>query len=382
MSETKTANGYGTEFSLDPEICHLNHAAVAPWPRRTVQAIKAFCDENATRGSQHYAQWLIVEQQLRDRLAQLINARSSDEIALLKSTSEALSVVAWGIDWKPGDEVLVSTQEFPSNRIVWESLRPLGVVVRQIELNIGDKAPERQLIEAINPRTRLVSVSSVQYATGLALGLEPIGQACREQGVAFCVDAIQSIGVLPFDVQACQADFVMADGHKWMLGPEGLALFYCRREWLERLKLRQFGWHMVEAMGDYDRQDWEPAHSARRFECGSPNMLGIHALHASVGLLLETGIENISNLVSSKISYLIEYLVNNGAIILSETRPGRRAGIVTFRFPDDDTERRYLSLQKQGVICAMRGGGIRFSPHFYTPQRVMDKALKLACQPL
>lgn len=382
MSETKPADGYDTEFTLDPEICHLNHAAVAPWPRRTVQAIKAFCDENATRGSQHYAQWLMVEQQLRDSLARLINARSSDEIALLKNTSEALSVVAWGIDWKPGDEVLVSTQEFPSNRIVWESLRPLGVVVRQVELNVGGKAPERQLIEAISPRTRLVSVSSVQYATGLALGLEPIGQACREQGVAFCVDAIQSIGVLPFDVQACKADFVMADGHKWMLGPEGLALFYCRNEWLERLKLRQFGWHMVEAMGEYDRPDWEPAHSARRFECGSPNMLGIHALHASVGLLLETGLEEISNLVSSNITYLIEYLVNNGAIILSETRPGRRAGIVTFRFPDDDTESRYQYLQQQGVICAMRGGGIRFSPHFYTPHRVMDKALKLACQPL
>lgn len=382
MSETKPADRYDTEFCLDPEICHLNHAAVAPWPRRTVQAIKAFCDENATRGSQQYAQWLNVEQQLRDHLARLINAQGSDEIALLKNTSEALSVVAWGMDWNAGDEVLISTQEFPSNRIVWESLRSAGVVVRQIELNVAGHAPEQQLIDAISARTRLVSVSSVQYATGLALNLETIGRACHERGVTFCIDAIQSIGVLPFDVQACQADFVMADGHKWMLGPEGLALFYCRREWLERLKLRQFGWHMVEAMGEYDRPDWEPARSARRFECGSPNMLGIHALHASVGLLLETGIESISNLVSLKISYLIEYLVNNGAIVLSETRPGRRAGIVTFRFPDDDTERRYLSLQKQGVICAMRGGGIRFSPHFYTPQRVMDKALKLACQPL
>lgn len=382
MSETIPASGYEAEFNLDPGICHLNHAAVAPWPRRTVQAVKAFCDENATRGSQHYAQWLNVEQQLRDRLAQLINAQGSDEIALLKNTSEALSVVAWGMDWKPGDEVLISTQEFPSNRIVWESLHPLGVVVRQVELNVADNTPEQQLIDAISTRTRLISVSSVQYATGLALDLEPVGRACREQGVAFCVDAIQSIGAQPFDVQACQADFVMADGHKWMLGPEGLALFYCRQEWLDRLTLRQFGWHMVEAMGDYDRIDWEPARSARRFECGSPNMLGIHALHASVGLLLETGLDEIANLVSSKISYLIDYLVNNGAIILSETRPGRRAGIVTFRFPDDDTESRYQYLQKQGVICAMRGGGIRFSPHFYTPQRVLDHALKLACQPL
>ncbi|TCK18323.1 selenocysteine lyase/cysteine desulfurase [Thiogranum longum] len=370
------------EFNLDPGICHLNHAAVAPWPLRTVQAVTAFCEENAATGSQRYAQWLNIEQQLRDRLAQLINAQSSDEIALLKSTSEALSVVAWGLDWKPGDEVLISTQEFPSNRIVWESLKPLGVTVRQIETDVANTSPAQQLVDAMSEQTRLVSVSSVQYATGLALDLATIGRACRERDIVFCVDAIQSIGALPFDVQACHADFVMADGHKWMLGPEGLALFYCRQAWLERLTLRQFGWHMVEAMGDYDRVDWEPAQTARRFECGSPNMLGIHALHASIGLLLETGMEKISNLISVKVSYLIDNLINKGAIILSETRPGQRAGIVTFRFPDEDTGKRYQYLQKQGVICALRGGGIRFSPHFYTPQAVLDRALELACQPL
>ena len=369
-----------TEFNLAPGICHLNHAAVAPWPECTVRAVQAFCEENATVGSQHYAQWLNVEQQLRERLAQLINARGSDEIALLKNTSEALSVVAWGLDWKPGDEVIISNQEFPSNRIVWESLQPLGVTVRQVELG-GDGTPEQRLIEAITPRTRLLSISSVQYATGLALDLVPIGLACREHSVAFCVDAIQSIGAQPFDAQACHADFVMADGHKWMLGPEGLALFYCRREWINRLTLRQFGWHMVEAMGDYDRTDWEPARSARRFECGSPNMLGIHALHASVGLLLNTGLEGVSEAISTKVSYLIDNLINNSAEILSETHPERRAGILTFRFPNDDTALRYRHLQEQGVICALRGGGIRFSPHFYTPQVVLDRALELACQP-
>lgn len=369
------------EFNLAPEICHLNHAAVAPWPLRTVRAVQAFSEENASVGSQRYAQWLDVEQQLRERLAKLINARGSDEIALLKNTSEALSVVAWGLDWKPGDEVIISTREFPSNRIVWESLQPLGVKVRQVDLS-GSDNPEQCLIEAITPRTRLLSVSSVHYATGLALDLVAIGRACRAQDIAFCVDAIQSIGALPFDAQACQADFVMADGHKWMLGPEGIALFYCRREWIERLTLRQFGWHMVEAMGDFERSDWAPARSARRFECGSPNMLGIHALHASIGLLLETGVTQIAKLISSNITYLTDYLLNNSAEILSEMRPERRGGIVTFRFPGDDTAVRYQYLQEQGVICALRGGGIRFSPHFYTPQSVLDRALKLACNPL
>ena len=111
--------------------------------------------------------------------------------------------------------------------------------------------------------------------------------ACKTAGVAFCIDAIQSIGVRPMDVQACHADFVVADGHKWMLGPEGLALFYCREEWIPRLSLKQYGWHMVEALGELRRRSWQAASSARRFECGSPNMLGVHALHASIELLIE-----------------------------------------------------------------------------------------------
>jgi selenocysteine lyase/cysteine desulfurase len=368
---------HADEFDLSPDICYLNHAAVAPWPRRTVAAVQRFAAENGATGSRHYARWMETEQQLRGQLASLINAGSSDEIALLKNTSEALSVVAWGIDWRRGDRVIISNQEFPSNRIVWESLRSLGVEV--VEVNIDDtNEPEATLIRCIDARTRLVSLSSVQYSTGLALQLAPIGAACRERGVAFCVDAIQSLGVKPFDAQACYADFVVADGHKWMLGPEGLALLYCRHEWLDRLTLRQFGWHMVEAAGDFDRRDWQPARSARRFECGSPNMLGIHALHASLGLLLETGIPEIFAAVLNKTTRLIDRLTDRGFTILSEMHPDRRAGIVTFTRPGVDNAALYRHLQANGVVCALRGGGIRFSPHFYTPQTVLDRALTLA----
>jgi selenocysteine lyase/cysteine desulfurase len=367
------------EFDLSPEICHLNHAAVAPWPRRSVEAVTRFARENAEYGSRRYERWIGVEQALRRQLQKLVNAAGEDEIALLKNTSEALSVVAWGMDWRAGDRIVISNQEFPSNRIVWESLKPLGVEV--VEVDIGaTPTPETAIIEHMTARTRLVSLSSVQYGTGLALQLEAVGAACRARNIAFCVDAIQSLGVKPLDVQACQADFVMADGHKWMLGPEGVALFYCRRDWLERLALRQYGWHMVEAQGDYDRRDWSPAASARRFECGSPNMLGIHALHASLELLLECGIDTVFDLVSGKISYLIDTLSNHGFTILSATAPERRAGIVTFHRPGGDTPALYRHLQKHGVLCALRAGGIRFSPHFYTPQKVLERAVSLAAE--
>ena len=367
------------EFRLADDICYLNHAAVAPWPQRTVDAVQRFAAENGRVGSQHYERWLETEHQLREQLRQLLNAGSSDEIALLKNTSEALSVVAYGLDWRAGDEIVISDQEFPSNRIVWESLAPLGIKLIQVDMG-SSASPEQALIAALTSKSRLLSVSSVQYASGLALDLELLGAECRRRGVIFCVDAIQSIGVKPFDVQVCQADFVMADGHKWMLGPEGLAVFYCRREWIPRLALRQFGWHMVEAVGDYDRKDWRPAASARRFECGSPNMLGVHALHASLGLLLEVGVDQVSHLVSSKVSYLIDMLSKNSADIVSPTEPARRAGIVTFRLPEVASDALFRHLQTHGVICALRGGGIRFSPHFYTPRPVLERAVGLALQ--
>lgn len=372
---------YEEEFTLDETVCHLNHAAVSPWPRRTVEIVRRFAEENSRIGSRDYEKWLQTEQALREQLRQLINAQHTDEIALLKNTSEALSVVAYGMPWCAGDEVIITNQEFPSNRIVWESLEPLDVKVIEVDITRGD-SPESAIIDGLSPRTRLVSVSSVQYGTGLALDLNLIGNACHTHDVAFCVDAIQSLGAKPFDAQSCRADFVVADGHKWMLGPEGLALFYCRRDWIPRLSLKQYGWHMVEALGDYARRDWQPAASARRFECGSPNMLGIHALHASLSLLLELGIPHGFHLISRNIQYLIDYIDNTNATILSPTDPARRAGIITFKPADDDIEARYRHLQQHGVICALRGGGIRFSPHFYTALPMLDRALNIAFEPL
>ena len=368
------------EFNLSDDICHLNHAAVGPWPQRTVNAVRRFALENGSLGSRHYDRWLRVEQQLREQLRSLINAADSDEIALLKSTSEALSVIAWGIDWRPGDEIIIPHSEFPSNRIVWESLEILGVKV--IRVNIDGADPEKAIADAFSKRTRLLSVSSVQYSNGFRLHLDQLGATCKHKQVLFCIDAIQSLGALPFDVQSCQADFVVADGHKWMLGPEGLALFYCRREWIDRLRLNQFGWHMVEAMGEFDRPDWKAASSARRFECGSPNMLGIHALAASLSLILENGLESISNTISSNTLYLFDKLFSNGAVMLSSEDSKRQSGIVTFYLPNEDTGARYRYLQENGVICALRGGGIRFSPHFYTPVSVLDRALQHTFAPL
>lgn len=367
-----------SEFQQHPSLIYLNHAAVSPWPTRTTVAVKRFAEENRQIGARDYPHWRVVEDRLRERLRKLIGARSTDEIALLKSTSEGLSVIAHGLDWMPGDKVIVPQQEFPSNRIVWESLAAYGVQVHWVDLRTQED-PEAALLAAIDGRTRLMSVSSVQYDSGLRLDLARLGLACEAAEVLFCVDAIQSLGALALEVRKIRADFVVADGHKWMLGPEGLALFYCRRELLGKLKLHQFGWHMVDQMGDFDRQDWQPASSARRFECGSPNMLGIHALEASLSLIDELGLEVITGYILNNTRYLIDNieLINEKYSLVTPRGSERHAGILSFRPLQEAVTDLHKRLQSQGVVCAVRGGALRLSPHFYTPRSQLEQVLAM-----
>ncbi len=363
-------------FSLDPEVIYLNHAAVGPWPRATVEAVTRFAHENGTSGALHYPDWMRAETALRQRLAELINAPSTDDIALLKSTSEGLSIVAHGLDWRAGDNIVGIAQEFPSNRVVWQSLEPLGVEVRLLDLQAeGD--PEQGLLSLCDGKTRLLAVSSVQYASGRRMQLERLGLFCRRQGIVFVVDAIQSLGALPFDLAISQADVVVADGHKWMLGPEGLALFYCRPEVRQQLTLRQYGWHMLEDAGNFDSTEWRPATSARRFECGSPNMLGAHALLASLELLQGIGIDRVFSQIERNTNAIIDEVERRGLELLTPRPAEQRAGIVTFRVPGADHQRLVQDLMQLKVVCAGRGGGIRFSPHFHNSPEQVASAFEL-----
>ena len=364
------------QFSLDSNIIYLNHAGIAPWPNRTAAAVKAFADESAVRGAFDYPRWLRTETELRMRLRAFLNAPSTDDIALVKNTSEALSFVAYGLNWEKGENIVSTNQEFPSNRIVWESLAEKGVEFREADLHSAD-SPEDAIFALSDRKARLITVSSVQFGTGLRLDLLRIGEFCRRRGILFCVDAIQSLGAVAFDVQKIQADFVMADGHKWLLGPEGLAVFYSSPEARNRLGLSEYGWHMVENAGNFDVREWSIAESARRFECGSPNMLGIHALNASISLLLEIGIERIERLLLEHSSFLFGEIRAKGINLITDDSPGRYAGIVTFSIPGVRGTPLYDHLMANDVFCAHRSGGIRFSPHFYTPREHIRKAIEI-----
>ncbi|GMR05880.1 MAG: aminotransferase class V-fold PLP-dependent enzyme [Gammaproteobacteria bacterium] len=367
------------EFPVRNNLIYLNHAAVSPLPRRCGDAVKSFVDEYVHFGTKNYLEWSEHADQLHADLAKFINASSTDEIALLKNTSEGISVVAMGFPWESGDTVLSSNEEFPSNRIPWQALADQGVQFKEIPLRQTGKSPEQALIDAMEDTTRMLAISAVQYGSGLRLDLEMLGKACKERDIAFCVDAIQLLGALPVDVEAANIDFLMADSHKWLLGPEGIALFYCRKNWQDMIKLFQYGWHMTEKYGDFDIKTWRPAASSRRFESGTPNILGIRAFAASLSLINDIGIDRIERRILGH-TELMHEIINKSSNLEAIYRDiaSMKSGIVTFKHSNCPAPQLFKYLREQNIMCAERGGGVRFSPHVYNTDEEIISALKMA----
>lgn len=344
---------------------YANHAAIAPWPKVTADAVAEFARENSEIGPEKYSRWLLRETQLRRSLAKMLNARSANDIALLKNTTEGICAVANGINWRRGDNMVLPLDEFPSNRLPWLALEQLGVEVREVDIRKVTN-PEQALLSRMDGHTRLLSVSAIQWTDGLRLDLHTLGHTCKQDGVLFFVDAIQQLGAMQMDVEACNIDFLAADGHKWLLSPEGLAVFYCRKGVRERLKLQQLGWHMTDNPYQFDRQQWIPSESAARFEAGSPNTLTQAAMFASVELLLATGLQQVESLVGQNSKQLSESLSSMPGIKLFRPFTAERAsGIVSFTTTGKDPVSYQKTLAEHGLTCAVRGGGIRLSPHYY-----------------
>ena len=337
----------------------------------------AFAEENIVYGASRYHLFSAKEEQLREQIRQLINAPSVDDIALMKNTSEAISVVASGLDWREGDNAVTSAEEFPSNWIPWDAQQRHGVSLRQVDVRC--EQPEQALMTACDERTRIITISSVQFSSGIRMELETLGEFCKTNNILFCVDAIQSIGALDIDVQAIQADFVMADAHKWIMGPEGIALFYSSPAARDKLTLYQHGWHMTANAGaNYGATTWQPSATAKRFEPGSNNLLGIHALSASLSLIEELGMPYIETSLTACVERVVQGLDSIERVnLITPLAPERRAGIVSFKVNGADTLALHKTLNERQVICAHRRGALRFSPHYYTSEKIIDESLDI-----
>jgi selenocysteine lyase/cysteine desulfurase len=362
-------------FPVTSNLVYMNCAAVGPLSVPAAEAMMAMATDQREYGALHWRDWLAEYVRLREAAARLIGATPA-EIALLKNTSEGLSFVAQGLRWRAGDNVVTTDLEFPSNSTPWRNLDRRGVEVRVVRSREGAYGPDD--VEAlIDGRTRLVTVSSVAFHNGFAADLDAIGEICARRGVLFCVDAIQSVGVLPMDVRRSKIDFLAADGHKWMCGPEGAAIFYVNSEKLGELDVLEHGWMNVERRGKFIDCSDELLPDGRRFEAGSLNTTGIYGLRASIELLLETGIETISEYVVSLAGRLAERLEGIGWRVASP-RPIRSAIVGAIPPGVEPTLLRWHRLlEENGVVCAPREGMLRFSPHLYNDDAEVDKVIDI-----
>jgi selenocysteine lyase/cysteine desulfurase len=365
------------QFPVLRDRIFLNHAGVTVLPRVATDALRRYADLAETDVYMAPG-WYDCLCRVRAAAARLINA-APDEIALVKNTGEGLSQVAFGLDWRPGDAVVTTAVEYPANMYPWmEVARLHGVKLVVVEPDRqGDVVTisTQKLIDAIRqPGVRLCAISSVQFSTAQRMDLVAIGAACRDAGVRFCVDVIQSVGVVPVDVQAMHIDFAAADGHKWMLAPEGLGFLYVRRELLDELRPLSVGALSVRNWADFDTYDFTLRPDARRFECGSPNVACAMALAASLELIESVGVDAISQRVRRLGDQILDGAARKGwrpACPRGENLWSGSVALVSDKHLPKDVMQ--MLRKEHRVETSVRGGRLRASPHFYNTEEQIER---------
>jgi selenocysteine lyase/cysteine desulfurase len=368
-----SVEGYRQEFPIVKTGIYLDHAGVAPIPVRVIREVDKFLAEAAEKAIISYESWMERVEGVRALSARLVGAEK-DEIAFVKNTSHGISIVTGGLDWKEGDNVLVFEKEFPSNIYPWLDLKRKGVEVRFIPLR-EERIRLDDIENLMDRRTRLVSMSSVQSLNGFMIDLRKLGVLCRRKGVLFFVDAIQSLGVIPMDVREFGVDFLAADGHKWLLAPEGTGIFYCSMGRASELRPNLIGWKSVKSDYDFENIDFTLKENALRFEEGSFNVMGIRALGAALDLLFEIGIENVGARVQDLGDLIMDEAGKRGFRLRTLRDRSERGGIVSFSGDFDPVDLKN-KLRESNIVVNNRGGALRIAPHFYNTEEEIIKVFE------
>ncbi len=352
---------------------YFDHAAVAPISRPAQEVFAEWLDDVALNGGVNWHKWRRRLEETRSAAASLLGA-DLDEIAFIRNTTEGVTLVAEGFPWQPGDNVVTPGGEFPSNYYPWVNLKSRGVEVRVVPSEDGRVSLE-QLEAACDQRTRIIAVSWVEYSTGWRHDLDALADLAHRLGALLFVDGIQGLGVCPLDVRRTPVDFLAADGHKWLLGPEAAGVLYIRREHLDLLRPLGVGWNSVRHAGDFSNTAFDLKPSAGRYEGGAYNMGGLLALGASLKLLLQFGIQRIFERVVEYTELVCERLRSVGASIASDRSEKHRSSIVSFELPNKDPVEVRRQCRKAGVALNCRNGRLRVSPHAYNNEDDLEQLL-------
>lgn len=354
---------------------YFDHAAVGPLTRPAAECVSNWCRQALEEGDTVWPEWNRSVNQTRHRAAELISA-SNSEIALIPNTTAGISLVAEGYPWREGDNVVTLANEFPSNLYPWMNLADRGVETRRVQPDPNGRVDLDRVLASCDQRTRIVALSWIGFATGFRLELARFVDAIHQRGCLFFLDAIQGFGVFPLNVSQLPIDFLAADGHKWMLGPEGAGVLYVRREHLDLLRPVGVGWNSVVHCYDFDKIELTLKDSAGRYEGGTMNAAGFMALGASLDLLRDCGLSSNESAVADRIleltDYACEQLSRLGIRVVNIREPLHRSGIVTFRLEGQDQKAVRHFCLKSGIVLSHRNGCLRISPHAYNNEAEID----------
>jgi len=364
---------YRKLFPVTMQKIYLNHAAIAPLSTRVTNRMDEFIDERSFGVIDNFPNGETYRNSARETIAAMIHAQPQ-QIAFIVNTSEGFNHLVNGLDWRKGDEVLLVEGEFPSNVYPFLNLekrfgvKPVFVPQRNGRIRLEDIAGR------MNARTRLLSISFVEFSNGFRNDLQAIGALCKERDILFSVDGIQGVGAMELDVRACGIDFMSNGGHKWLMGTMGAGFMYMAPELFDRLQLSFTGWLAVENAWDFSGYKLELLPDSSRFEFGTANFLGIAALSASVELLHEIGVPVIEAHLLGLGERLVEGLSEQGLTFMGTADRRHWSGI--YSFSGKQTGKLFEYLQNKGIVYSLRNGLLRIAPHFYNTKDEIEELIE------
>ncbi len=366
------------QMPVTKKWAYLDHACVAPIPQVAFDAMNRYANELLLEGDTAWLEWERQHEALRQLSARTINS-TPEEVALIPNTTFGINLVADGFPWTAGDNVVLPAHEFPSNLYPWMALESRGVELRLVELD-GQRVCLNRIADACDERTRIISASWIGYGSGFRIDPAELSQVAHDHGALFFLDAIQGLGVFPLDVAAAKVDFLAADGHKWLIGPEGAGVFYCRRELLNVLRPMNVGWNSVKQGNDFANIKLDVRDMARRYEGGTQNMAGFIGLGASLKLLTDFGLAHDRSAVGEQVLAITEQILRAfdqaGVKVLSDRDEKSRSGIVSFEVPGKSSEQLKSHLFRNGVVVSQRQGRLRTSAHCYNNGSDIDRLIE------
>jgi cysteine desulfurase/selenocysteine lyase len=360
------------ELPVTERYAYLNHASIGPLPQRAVERISSLATTVATSGDRFWLERNDRAEEVRRQAARLIGAQDPREVAFVENTSSGISLIAEALDWQPG--------EFPSNAYPWMNLASRGVVYRAVPERDG-RIDTDELLDLIDEHTRVLAISWVEYSNGFRFDLARVGAFCRACGVLFVVDVIQGLGALKLDVESQNIDVACASAHKWLLGPEGIGLLYVSNRVVERLRPQRAGWRSMRDQVNWTELDIEWGPGAQRYESGTLNFLGIHALGAALEIFLDLGPADVESRVLALADLAARGLAERGFTLISSRRTGETSGIICAVHPKIPAEKLVERLLARDIVVSARSGRLRLSPHVYNTaeeiQRLLDEVSRL-----